>query len=450
MNSQEQLSAQLEKLATANAEAEALSKLIDSGDEMDVSQEARWSELMDEDEGELATLTNKKNQLEKGVSEQKRLLATRQSLIGAGSIESATQQAPLAGGFEPQAAGLPVVHNKFSGKLKAFKDDQLSEAYGAGQWLKAVVALQAGRRDERAEQLAARYGSPILATATEGTNSAGGFLVPDPVSAAIINVRALSGVSRKICRIVPMTSDTLSIPKKTGTVTVDYPSEGAAITADDQTWAQVALTAVRRACLSKVSQDLVDDAVIPVIDDLASEIGSDLAVQEDNELINGDGSGTYGGETGLKSAATRTQAAGSGWSAVTLSDLTETMGLLGAKYWSYGPSWVCSAGFYHAVMLKLLSAAGGNTITSIGEGGNQMFLGYPVHLTDQMPAATGGDTQVLFGSFSKAVIIGDRAGVRVQTSSERYFDEDNLAVRATVRYDIAVHDTLAYAEMTTT
>ena len=71
-------------------------------------------------------------------------------------------------------------------------------------------------------------------------------------------------------------------------------------------------------------------------------------------------------------------------------------------------------------------------------------------LTDQMPAATGGDTQVLFGSFSKAVIIGDRAGVRVQTSSERYFDEDNLAVRATVRYDIAVHDTLAYAEMTTT
>ena len=450
MNSQEQLTAQLEKLATANAEAEALSKLIDSGDEMDVSQEARWSELMDEDEGELATLTNKKNQLEKVVSEQKRLLAARQSLIGAGSIESATQQAPLAGGFEPQAAGLPVVHNKFSGKLKAFKDDQLSEAYGAGQWLKAVVALQAGRRDERAEQLAARYGSPILATATEGTNSAGGFLVPDPVSAAIINVRALSGVSRKICRIVPMTSDTLSIPKKTGTVTVDYPSEGAAITADDQTWAQVALTAVRRACLSKVSQDLVDDAVIPVIDDLASEIGSDLAVQEDNELINGDGSGTYGGETGLKSAATRTQAAGAGWSAVTLSDLTETMGLLGAKYWPYGPSWVCSAGFYHAVMLKLLSAAGGNTITSIGEGGNQMFLGYPVHLTDQMPAATGGDTQVLFGSFSKAVIIGDRAGVRVQTSSERYFDEDNLAVRATVRYDIAVHDTLAYAEMTTT
>ena len=449
MNSQEQLSAQLEKLAAANAEAEAISKLIDSGDAMDVSQEARWSELMDENEGELATLTNKKNQLEKVVSEQKRLLATRQSLIGAGSIESATQQAPLAGGFEPQAAGLPVVHNKFCGKLKAFKDDELSEAYGAGQWLKAVVAIQAGRRDERAEQLAARYGSPILATATEGTDSAGGYLVPDPVSAAIINVRALSGLSRQICRIVPMTSDTLSVPKKTGTVTVDYPTEGAAITADDQTWGQVALTAVRRACLSKVSQDLVDDAVIPIIDDLAAEIGSDLSVQEDNELINGDASATYGGETGLVTAAAQTQAVTGAWSAIDLSDLTATMGLVGAKYWQYGASWICSAAFYHSVMLDLLAAAGGNTVASLGEGGKQMFLGYPVHLTDQLPTATAADTHLLFGSFSKAVIIGDRAGVRVQTSSERFFDEDNLAIRASVRYDIACHDTSAYAELTT-
>lgn len=246
-----------------------------------------------------------------------------------------------------------------------------------------------------------------------------------------------------------MTSDTLSVPKKTGTVTVDYPTEGAAITADDQTWGQVALTAVRRACLSKVSQDLVDDAVIPIMDDLAAEIGSDLAAQEDNELINGDGTSTFGGETGLVTAAAQTQAVSGAWSAIDLSDLTATMGLVGAKYWQYGASWICSAAFYHSVMLDLLAAAGGNTVASLGEGGKQMFLGYPVHLTDQLPTATAADTHLLFGSFSKAAIIGDRAGVRVQTSSERFFDEDNLAIRASVRYDIACHDTSAYAELTT-
>jgi len=448
VNSQQQLNATLEQLAEVNAEAEAISKIIDSGEQLDDSQQARWAELMDEDTGELATITAKKQQLEKVVSEQKRLLANRQSLISAGSLQPVAEEAPIEGAYQAEAK-LPTVKNKFAGKLKAFKDDELGEAYGAGQWLKAVVALQAGRRDEQAEQKAARYGSPILATATEGTNSAGGYLVPDPVSAAIINVREVSGISRQICRVVPMTSDTLSIPKKTGTVTVDYPSEAAAITADDQTWGQVALTAVRRACLAKVSQDLVDDAIIPVIDDLAAEIGSDLAIQEDNELINGDGTSSYGSETGLVSSATQSTEVTGDWTAATMGDLTALMGKVGAKYWGSGASWIASAAFYHSVMLDLLADAGGNTLATLAAGAGQpSFLGYPVFLTDQLPtASTSVGSNCLFGAFDKAVIIGDRAGVRVQTSSERYFDEDNLAVRATVKYDINVHDASAYSEL---
>ena len=63
MNSQQHLNATLEQFAEANAEAEAISKIIDSGEDLDDSQQARWSELMDEDTGELATITGKKQQL---------------------------------------------------------------------------------------------------------------------------------------------------------------------------------------------------------------------------------------------------------------------------------------------------------------------------------------------------------------------------------------------------
>ena len=46
MNSQQQLNATLEQLAEVNAEAEAISKIIDSGEQLDDSQQARWAELM--------------------------------------------------------------------------------------------------------------------------------------------------------------------------------------------------------------------------------------------------------------------------------------------------------------------------------------------------------------------------------------------------------------------
>ena len=125
------------------------------------------------------------------------------------------------------------------------------------------------------------------------------------------------------------------------------------------------------------------------------------------------------------------------------------MGKVGAKYWATGASWIASAAFYHTVRLDLLADAGGNTLATLAAGAGQpSFLGYPVFLTDQLPtASTSVGSNCLFGAFDKAVIIGDRAGVRVQTSSERYFDEDNLAVRATVKYDINVHDASAYSEL---
>jgi HK97 family phage major capsid protein len=46
-----------------------------------------------------------------------------------------------------------------------------------------------------------------MATATEGAPTAGGYLIPSPLSNAIIDVRQLAGVSRALSRVVTMTSD---------------------------------------------------------------------------------------------------------------------------------------------------------------------------------------------------------------------------------------------------
>lgn len=338
------------------------------------------------------------------------------------------------------------------GPMRAFKGENAPrDAYDSGMWLRAIIARNNRRVDEEAESQIAKRGWNINNVATEGVPTGGGYLVPTPLSNAIIDVRALAGVSRQLCRVVPMTSETQAIPKKTSGTTVYYPGENGTITASDQAWAQINLTAKKRAILSKISQELRDDAVIAIVDDLASQMGTDFAVKEDAELFKGDGTGTYGGVTGLLaalgSAGLFTPATSGGfsvWSGLTTTEYTSAMAKLPDKYWQYGPAWACSSAFYFTSMLKVQAAAGGNTIMSLAEGaanGRPMFMGYPVFFTNQMPTATAVSTvSVLFGAFNQAAIIGDRMGISIAQSEHLGFAEDVLAVRATTRYDVNCHD----------
>lgn len=427
------------KIDAVSEEAEAILNLAEKDkDGMTPDQQSRWDAIMSP-EGELAVLQRQLDSQIAVEAEQKRLRDLRVSLQAPLPLPTPVDGSPAPA---PRAA---MVRSK----LRAFVGtDAARDAYAAGQWLKAISARMSGHRDQRAEQLVeARGWGQYLNTATESTPSAGGYLVPDPLSAAIINVRELSGVSRRLARVVPMTSDTLTMPKKTGRTSVKYPGEAANIVASDQTWGQVQLTTVKRAVLSKVSQELIDDAIISIVDDLAMEIGSDLAIQEDNELVNGDGTSTYGGETGLLSSigSAGVVSADTGhdtWAELILLDFTNTMAKLPAKYWPFGPTWVCSPAFYYGVMLRVLAEAGGNTISALEAGaGRQSFLGYPVALTHHMPTATAVSLKsVLFGVFDQAVIIGDRVGIRFAQSDQYAFNEDVLTVRATTRYDINVHE----------
>ena len=322
-------------------------------------------------------------------------------------------------------------------KLRAF--DSNEDAYRAGLWFKAAFL-----NDSEASRLCNDYG--ILNTATEGTGSAGGFLVPDELSSAIIAVRNRAGVSRQLCKVVGMSSDVMNIPKVTGGLTVDYPAEAAAITASDQTWGQVALAAVKRAVIAKTSNELLHDSVINVIDDLAVAIGNAFAVQEDNELINGDGTSTYGSETGLITAM---GAAGTvdmastktAFSDITLANLNNLVGTMPDKYYgSAEPAWLIGRIAWASHIQNLLYSAGGNSLGSLADGAAPLLFGFPVLISDSMPVSGVSTFAAFFGNFNDAVVIGDRESVEISVSEEAFWANDITAVKGTTRYDINVHD----------
>lgn len=387
-------------------------------------------ELSSEENAEIDSVLNQIGNEDEGLRNQvarlERLEAEKQRIALARSAAS-----------EPVQAAKSFAIPKSYVKLNAFKDEK--EAYFAGQWLKASFL-----GDDEAKRICNDYGQQILGTATEGTDSAGGYLTPTPLSQAIIDVLQNAGVARQVSQIMPMTSDAMTIPKATGGVTVQYPGEATAITASDRTWGNVSLTAVKRATMSKISMELLADSVISVIDNLASDVGNALAVNQDNEFINGDGTGTYGGETGVISALgaagkVTLTSGNTSFANVALSDLNALHGLVPDKF-ANNLSWIVGRSMWASYIQKLIYAAGGNTVSNLEGGVRPQLFGYPVYVSDQMPADAAGKVAALFGNFAQGVIIGDRQGVDIAMSDSRYFDEDVMAVRSTVRYDINVHD----------
>ena len=96
---------------------------------------------------------------------------------------------------------------------------------------------------------------------SEGTDSAGGFTVPDIVASQFIDrMRNALVVQRAGAQIVPMTSDTLNIARLASGPTLAWKSENAAITAGDLMLERVQFTARTLPVLVKMSVELQEDS----------------------------------------------------------------------------------------------------------------------------------------------------------------------------------------------
>jgi HK97 family phage major capsid protein len=353
---------------------------------------------------------------------------------------------PVNGVVPSETNHLPNVHLR-TRTPKNFADSR--EAYACANWVKAVVAREYHRTiDTKAEETCRRFGFEDLNAGIESDPSRGGFLVPAPLERALIDIRDRVGVMPPLLRRIPMTSDRLDITKRTSGLTVYVGSENPAadMTASDKGWSQIKLIAEKRYVVHQISQELIDDALIAVVDDAIGEMGHALASQLDNEIVNGDGTSTYGGIVGLLASlgAGGVATAASGhdtWAELDIADFVACMSKLPDEF-ADNPIWVCSRSFYVNVMLRLMAAAGGNNFAAVqtGDGGRRMFLDSPVIITEKMPKSSAASTvSCLYGDFSKAAILGERTGIRVARSDDFAFLRDLTTLKATTRYDVKIH-----------
>jgi HK97 family phage major capsid protein len=331
------------------------------------------------------------------------------------------------------------------GELRAFKGPRADiNAYRTGRWLMATIM-----GDQMSRQWCRDNGIEIRVQ-TEGVNTAGGFVVPDEMERAVIDLRETYGVFRRNARRSPMASDHQIVPRRTSGVTAYFVGEADAITASDKAWNQVELTAKKLGALTRMSTDLNEDAIINVADDLSDEMAWAFAKKEDECGLDGAGASTHGGMVGIRTKFvdgnhTAGQDAGTSpctaWSHITIADEITTVMALLPSYALPRAKWYINPKGKAACFDALALAAGGNTTREIAEGAKPMFAGYPVEVCSAMPAdPTNATVALLFGDLALSTTFGDRRGITVKTSSERYIEYDQIAVQATERFCIVNHD----------
>jgi HK97 family phage major capsid protein len=346
-----------------------------------------------------------------------------------------------------------IARPKVWGSLKNFKSDERGDAVDKAQRFGHWLLASKGNRKSLA--FCDRHGIEVKAH-TEGVNSAGGFLVPDEFETELISLRERFGVFRREARVRPMSSDTLRVPRRSATLSASFVGEATAGTESTQTFESVLLVAKKAMVLTTVSNELNEDAFVNLADDVAGEIAYAFAKKEDECGFVGDGTSTYGGIQGVASKllgqtedVNFVDFGGSTITGLTAAVVSDLMALLpeyadtpNCKFYMHKSTW-------HLGFENLLLDAGGSSGREIMDGyrGQPSFLGYPVVFTQAM--ANCANTQsadvigVVFGDLTQAASFGDRRSTTIQISDSALnaFEQDELAIRGTERFDINVHDT---------
>lgn len=338
--------------------------------------------------------------------------------------------------------------------LKSFKGERAAEtAHRFGHFMNAALFGA-----ERSMEFCRSNGISVKRAHSESDNESGGVLVPTEFENVMIDLRLEYGVFRRNANVVPMASNRKERPRRKGGLTA-YPigarGENRRLTESKKGWELVGLDAKKWGVLAKYEEELSEDSIIAFADDLASEMAYAFTQTEDECGFIGDGSSNYHGIFGLitklktlhatpANIAGLQQASGNLWSEIVLADILGLVGRLPSFARKSGQvKWYCTNEFWATVLCRIALSLGGSAVAQIQDEIKPSFLGKPVELVEVMDhVEANSSVPLLYGNVAQAAMFGDRRGmtVKMTDSNDTDFEEDLMAVKATERFDINVHD----------
>ena len=223
---------------------------------------------------------------------------------------------------------------------------------------------------------------PQMKALSEGTASAGGYLVPEELRDEIVQrAKELSRMS-KLVRRIGCRTNAIKIPTLSTDVAVSWGSEGVTFAESDPVFGQPSVSINRLNAITKVSRELLADSGVDLVDYLTDLFAEAVAVEEDRAIAIGSGSGQ---PAGLYSAAGLEAVAVNG--AITYADLIDIFYTLPGRYRPRAV-WLGHSDVFKAI--RLLEDTGGGLIWGpSAEGGEpDRLMGRPLVQEDNFPSHT--------------------------------------------------------------
>ena len=272
----------------------------------------------------------------------------------------------------------------------------------------------------------------ILNALQEGTDSEGGYLVPDEFEHTLVEALEQENIFRQLAHVINTASGDRKIPVVASKGTASWVDEEGTITDSDDAFGQVSIGAYKLGTLIKVSNELLNDSVFDLEAYISKEFARRIGNKEEDAFFNGNGTGkpvgifnsTGGAQTGVTAASS---------SAVTADEIIDLFYSLGSPY-RKNAVWVLNDATVKAV--RKLKDGSGNYLwqPALTSGTPDVLLGRPVYTSAYVPTIASGAKVIAFGDFNY-YWIADRQGRVFKKLNELYAATDQTGFVATQRVD---------------
>lgn len=280
----------------------------------------------------------------------------------------------------------------------------------------------------------------------EATGSTGGFLVPDQISAELIQLKVQQTVLRRLFSSVQVNSDTLRIAAQTQGLVAGWVAELAEKPVSELAFGEISTNVFQKAGMAVVTNQLLQDANQSVQNLINRDLSKRLALLEEVAFINGTGVGQPLGILNTNGVQTTNLTA------------TTAVGLLDAIITAITNVYTNFLAPPNAIVMhprtwgRLVAAhinatdeyllgppqlsSGGRTasdrLPGYGDGPyplGQLF-GYPVYCSPSIPTnLAGNQSAVIVGAFDEGLIL-DHSGITLAASEHVYFTSNQTIFRA--------------------
>ena len=316
-----------------------------------------------------------------------------------------------------QPVNMPLIGRPAAGSLGKEKTGRASDEYRQNFW----------------NMMRSKTPMPQVVNALQiGTDSEGGYLVPDEYERTLVEALEEENVFRQLAKVIRTSSGDRKIPVVATKGTASWIDEEGAYLESDDSFGQVSIGAYKVGTMIKVSEELLNDSVFDLEAYISREFARRIGAKEEEAFFTGDGSGkplgmlaaTGGAETGVTAASA---------TAITADELIDLFYSLKAPY-RRNAVWVLNDSTIKAI--RKLKDNQGQYLwqPSLTAGAPDLLLGKPVRTSAYMPAIAADAKTVAFGDFSY-YWIADRQGRSFKRLNELYAATGQVGFLASQRVD---------------